>query len=162
MFVSFVPLVRPVASFAAVRPEVLDGLAIAHLGVVDAPIASLRGIGFRGGSAYRSLLGCFDLRFAEGSPGQALTARLIARCASEGLSAYDMLLPADPYKLEWTTGEVSVGARFLPTNLRGRLAAVALSRLRPFAKRAAYAVAAFSFRRNRASLTTSGIEESAS
>lgn len=111
-------------------------------------------LGFLSGGAYRSLLGCFDLRFAEGSPGQALTARLIARCAADGLSTYDMLLPADPYKLEWSTGEVQIGARFLPMNAKGRVAAFALSRLRPLAKRALHALAAFSFRRNRASLSS--------
>ncbi|CAJ0864734.1 hypothetical protein AMST5_01702 [freshwater sediment metagenome] len=138
-----------------------DGFLRVNALTVGDEVAALD-LGFQGGGAYRSLLGCFDLRFAGGSPGQALTGRLIARYASEGLTAYDMLLPADPYKLEWSTGEVRIGARFLPTNVKGRLTAFALSRLRPLAKRAAYAFAAFSFRRNRASLTTSGKEESAS
>jgi hypothetical protein len=46
MFVSFVALVSPVASFMAVRTEVLDGLMIAHLGIVDASIALVPRIGF--------------------------------------------------------------------------------------------------------------------
>ncbi len=119
-------------------------------------------LGFRSGDAYRSLLGCFDLRFAEGSPGQALTARVIARCAADGVSTYDMLLPADPYKLEWSTGEIRIGSRFLPTNTKGRVAAFALSRLRPLAKRVLHALAGFSFPRIHASLTSSGKKETAS
>lgn len=92
-------------------------------------------LGFIGGGAYRSFLGCFDERFAEGSPGQALTHRLVARCAQEGLVAYDMLLPADAYKLAWATGETAIGARFVARTLSGALAAFALARLRPFVKR---------------------------
>lgn len=98
-------------------------------------------LGFCGGGAYRSLIGCFDARFAEGAPGQALTGRLIARCAQEGLCAYDMLPPADEYKRAWASGEVRVEARFLALNLKGRAAAFALAWLRPRAKRAARAFA---------------------
>lgn len=124
-------------------------------------------LGFVSGGVYRSLLGCYDERFAEGSPGQALTGRLIARCAKEGLSVYDMLLPADAYKLAWATGETRIGARFVATSVKGRVAAFALARLRPLAKRVAHAAGplrarltrAFSFTRNPASLSPSRREE---
>jgi CelD/BcsL family acetyltransferase involved in cellulose biosynthesis len=92
-------------------------------------------LGFVGGGAYRSLLGCYDARFAAGAPGQTLTRRLIDHCAAEGLEAYDMLLPADEYKRIWSTGETPVYARFQATSLRGQIAAFVLSRLRPLAKR---------------------------
>jgi len=126
-------------------------------------------LGFVGGGAYRSLLGCYDERFAEGSPGQALTGRLIARCAEEGLSAYDMLLPADAYKLAWATGETRIEARFIPTSLKGHAAAFAIARLRPLAKRLLHAAgplrarltSAFSFSREPASLSPSRREERA-
>lgn len=126
-------------------------------------------LGFVGGGAYRSLLGCYDDRFAEGSPGQALTGRLIARCAEEGLSAYDMLLPADAYKSAWATGETQIEARFLPTSLKGRAAAFVFAELRPLAKRMvraagparAWLMSAFSFSRRPASLSPSRREETA-
>lgn len=98
-------------------------------------------LGFLGGGAYRAMLGCFDERFADGAPGQALTGRLIARCAREGLRAYDMLPPADDYKRAWASGEIRVGARFLALSQKGRAAAFALVWLRPRAKRAARAFA---------------------
>ncbi|PPD45403.1 MAG: hypothetical protein CTY15_04870 [Methylocystis sp.] len=98
-------------------------------------------LGIVGGGAYRTFLGSFDARFAEGSPGQCLTGRVIERCAQEGLRAYDFLLPADAYKLEWATGQTSIRARFVPLSSKGRLAAFALARLRPLAKRALHALA---------------------
>ena len=92
-------------------------------------------LGFVGDGAYRSLLGSYNARFAEGSPGQFLIARLIERCAAEGLERFDLLAPADAYKLTWGTGAVLVGANFVPRTLRGHVAAFALARLRPLAKR---------------------------
>lgn len=126
-------------------------------------------LGFVGGGAYRSLLGSFDSRFAQGAPGQALTGRLIARCAAEGLSAYDMLLPADAYKRAWATGETRIEARFLPRSLKGRLAFFVLAQLRPLAKRVLRAAGpwrarlsgAFSFSRRTTSLSASRREERA-
>jgi CelD/BcsL family acetyltransferase involved in cellulose biosynthesis len=122
---------------------------------VGGEIAALD-LGMVGGDAYRSVLGCYDNAFAEGSPGQALTERLISRCAERGLSAYDMLLPADDYKLVWATGETPIEARFVATGLKGAIAALVLSRLRPLAKGAMHAAGplraklagTFSFARN--------------
>lgn len=92
-------------------------------------------LGFVAGGAYRSFLTCYDRRLAEGSPGQALTARLIESCAEEGLKQLDLLAPADAYKLDWGQGAVGVGARFVPRTLAGWAAAFALARIRPLAKR---------------------------
>lgn len=140
-----------------------------HALCVGADTAAIE-IGFVGGNAYRSLLACYDPRFSEGSPGQSLTARLIARCADEGLSRYDLLLPADPYKLAWSSGEVPVRGRFIASSLKGRLAAFALARLRPLAKRAMRATGAlraraaipsFLFASDPARLTPSRREETA-
>jgi CelD/BcsL family acetyltransferase involved in cellulose biosynthesis len=100
-------------------------------------------VGFFGQGAYRSMLGCFDERFADGAPGHALTGRLIARLAGEGLAAYDMLPPADAYKRAWASGETRIEARFIATSLKGRLAAFALARLRPLAKRLVHALGRF-------------------
>lgn len=128
-------------------------------------------LGFVGGGAYRSLLGCFEPRFADGSPGHALTAQIVARSAQEGLAAYDMLLPADSYKRFWATGETAIGAIYRPRNLKGRLAVFVFARLRPLAKRALHglgglygrlATETFSFGAEGASLTVSGREGTAS
>ncbi|QGM98837.1 GNAT family N-acetyltransferase [Methylocystis parvus] len=145
-----------------------DGFLRVHALRVGGEIAAMD-LGFVGGGAYRSLLGCYEGRFAEGSPGQALTGRLIARCAAEGLSSYDMLLPADSYKLSWATGETPIEARFIATSAKGHAAAFAIARLRPLAKRAVHAAgpawtrltSAFSFSRERASLSPTRREERA-
>jgi CelD/BcsL family acetyltransferase involved in cellulose biosynthesis len=131
-----------------------DGFLRVHSLEAGGEIAAID-LGFDGGGAYRSFLGCFDARFAEGSPGQALTARLIARCAEQGASAYDLLIPADAYKLLWASGETLVRARFKPRNFKGRIAGFAFTALRPLAKRAVQAVGrikarAFSFAPNAA------------
>lgn len=98
-------------------------------------------LGFSAGGVYRSLLSAFDARFAQGSPGHALTARLIERCAARGISRVDLLAPADPYKLMWTSGATAIGERYVPLTLTGRAAAFALARLRPLAKRLVRALA---------------------
>ncbi|HYA81251.1 MAG TPA: GNAT family N-acetyltransferase [Methylocystis sp.] len=104
-----------------------------HIAAID--------IGFVRNGVYRSLLGSYDLRCAEGAPGHALTMQLIACCAAEGLAAYDFLAPADPYKLEFADGATPVGAHFKPLSLKGYIAAFMLAQLRPMAKRLAGAAA---------------------
>jgi CelD/BcsL family acetyltransferase involved in cellulose biosynthesis len=134
-----------------------DGFLRVHALRVGEAVAAVD-LGFNGGGAYRSFLGCFDARFSEGSPGQALTGRLIASCAAQGLAAYDLLVPADAYKTSWASGEMSVSACFKARNLKGRLAAFALRDLRPLAKRAVKSIGrlkarAFSFAPEAASLS---------
>lgn len=92
-------------------------------------------LGLVGGVTYRSLLSCYEPRFAEGSPGQTLTARLITHLRGDGLAALDLLAPAEPYKLAWATRVTPLGAHFRPMTLGGHAAAWALLRLRPLAKR---------------------------
>ncbi len=122
------------ASEAFIAAAAREGVLRVHALRVGEEIAALD-VGFVGGGAYRSLLGCYDIRFAEGAPGQSLTGRVIGECAAEGLLAYDFLLPADAYKLAWATGETPILARFIALNFRGRLAAFGLARLRPQVKR---------------------------
>lgn len=99
-------------------------------------------MGLAAGGGYRSLLGAFDPRFSEGAPGHALTRAMLAKCAREGMRTYDFLPPGDDYKEVFATGAVSVGARYWPLTLRGRIAAFGFERLRPVAKRLYYALAA--------------------
>lgn len=102
-------------------------------------------IGFVRRGAYRSLIGSYDLRYAEGAPGRALTTLLIDRCAAEGLAIYDFLAPADPYKIEFADGATPIGAHFEPLSLKGHVAAFVLTRMRPMAKRLAGAAAHLAF-----------------
>jgi len=111
-----------------------DGFLRVHRLRVGEQVAAID-LGILGGGAYRSLIGCYDMRFADGSPGQALTARLVEHCAGQGMARFDLLAPADAYKFSWSNGTARMGARFRPTTLRGRAAAFALARLRPLAKR---------------------------
>jgi CelD/BcsL family acetyltransferase involved in cellulose biosynthesis len=128
------------ASARFIAAAARDGVLRVHALRVGESVAACD-LGFVSGGVYRTLLGSFDARFAEGSPGQCLTGRVIAQCAQEGLLAYDFLLPADAYKLAWATGETSICARFVPLSYKGRLAAFALFRLRPLAKRALHVLA---------------------
>jgi CelD/BcsL family acetyltransferase involved in cellulose biosynthesis len=90
-------------------------------------------LGF-GGAIHRSLLGCFDLEFAEGSPGHTLTSRLIHRLRTEGAAGLDLLWPADGYKFNFATGATPIGAQVIPMTLRGRAAAFLIEFLRPLVK----------------------------
>jgi CelD/BcsL family acetyltransferase involved in cellulose biosynthesis len=92
-------------------------------------------IGFVSRDAYRSLLGAYDPRFAQGAPGHALSARLIAYFRREGCATYDFLAPADPYKLAFADGEIKLFAYFNARGPAGRVAGFALKWLRPAAKR---------------------------
>jgi CelD/BcsL family acetyltransferase involved in cellulose biosynthesis len=94
-------------------------------------------VGPVGGGVYRSLLGSYNLDMAEGSPGQALTQQLLARCAGNGLARYDFLAPADDYKLIWASGVTQIVANYTAVTARGRAAAFVLAQLRPLAKKAA-------------------------
>lgn len=92
-------------------------------------------LGIVGGGIYRSLLSCYEPRFAHGSPGQSLTGKLINALTAEGLSGLDLLAPAEPYKLAWATQVTAIGAHYRALSVRGEAAAWTLRRLRPLAKR---------------------------
>lgn len=92
-------------------------------------------LGFEGGGAYRTFLGSFDPRFAAGSPGHALIEGLIEMQARDGLSKFDFLAPADPYKRAFASGSTPLFAHFNARTRTGSLAAFALRTLRPVAKR---------------------------
>jgi CelD/BcsL family acetyltransferase involved in cellulose biosynthesis len=97
-------------------------------------------LGLKSGAAYRSLIGGYDCELAEASPGHALTLYLLQALAAEGVTRFDFLPPADPYKMQFATGAAAMGALYRPLNLRGRAAAFTLSRLRPLAKDAIHAI----------------------
>jgi CelD/BcsL family acetyltransferase involved in cellulose biosynthesis len=106
-------------------------------------------IGFVGGGAYRSLLGCFDAELAEGSPGHSLTLAMQRLLAAEGISRLDFLAPSDAYKMLFANGAAHVGGRFVAHSWRGHVAAFTLARLRPQAKRLAKQLAEISLQARR-------------
>ncbi len=94
-------------------------------------------LGIKAGAYYRSLIGAYDDALSAASPDHVLTLRLIESLAEEGVERLDFLPSTDPCKMEFVSGAVLMGALYLPLNRRGVLAASALERLRPPAKRAA-------------------------
>lgn len=96
-------------------------------------------IGLQSGGVYRSLIGAYDDELADASPGHALTLHLLPVLAARGITRYDFLPPADPYKMIFATGASSIGTLYRPLNARGAAAAFVLARLRPLAKDALYA-----------------------
>ena len=93
-------------------------------------------LGLHGNGAFRSLLGCHDPKFANGSPGHLLIGHMIEWCVASGCRTYDLMLPADTYKSQWANDCVSVADHAVPMNWRGSLIASAY-RMRP-ALKAAY------------------------
>jgi CelD/BcsL family acetyltransferase involved in cellulose biosynthesis len=59
--------------------------------------------------------------FERQGAGAILAGRSIADALEEGFGAYDLLAPADPYKMEWASGCVGVGDYAVARTLAGRL-----------------------------------------
>ena len=110
-----------------------NGFLRIHCVWVDNRVAAIE-LGF-GGATHRSLLGCFDVEFAEGSPGHTLTSKLIDRLRSEGATRLDLLWPSEGYKSNFATGATPIVAHVIPTTLRGRAAAFAIEFLRRLVKK---------------------------
>ena len=104
-----------------------------HCVWVDNRVAAIE-LGF-GGAIHRSLLGCFDVEFAEGSPGHVLTLRLIEHFRAAGAARLDLLWPAEGYKSNFATGSTPIVAQVIPMTLRGRAAGFAIDFLRRLIKK---------------------------
>lgn len=100
---------------------------------VGEDVAALE-LGLRTNGAFRSLLGSHDERFAQGSPGHQLIGHVADWCRAEGLKAYDLMVPADTYKRQWSNDEIAVDDHLMAMRLRGQLAAT-WYRSRPQVKR---------------------------
>lgn len=62
-------------------------------------------LGFISGPHYAAYLGTFDPAFAAYSPGQEQMLRTIEWAFAQGFERYDLLSPADSYKLHWSRGK---------------------------------------------------------
>lgn len=79
----------------------------------------------------------FALKYERASPGQLLIERSIRNCFDIGVGTYDLMTPADAYKLDWADGAIEVNDWTLAWTTRGRIYAdLYLARLRPQLKRA--------------------------
>lgn len=76
-----------------------------------------------------------DPDFEREGIGRILIHRAFAEARARGSTVFDLLAPADPYKLEHADGSVAVYDLAMPLSRRGRLiCALALPRLRPTLK----------------------------
>jgi CelD/BcsL family acetyltransferase involved in cellulose biosynthesis len=71
---------------------------------IDGQCAAVQYDLFADGSAWGVLSG-WDKDFAPSSPGQLLTAATLEAYAGEGFKSYEFLAGAEPYKLDWASGE---------------------------------------------------------
>ena len=96
--------VEPVVSELA-----LDGEAIAYE------------IGLIHDGHYVAHLGTFDPRFAQHGPGTLQIDETIAACMEQGIQTYDLLAPADDYKLSFADDSICVRDYALAVSPLGRL-----------------------------------------
>lgn len=82
-----------------------------------------------------------DPEFERDGVGSLLVHHVLANAKAAGAAAFDLLAPADPYKLRHSDGSTPVESRIYPFNLRGRLAAAAYGYGLPVARRATGALA---------------------
>lgn len=94
----------------------------------------------------------YSLKYERMSAGQLLIDRSLRNCFEIGISTYDLLTPADAYKLDWADGVVEANDWTLARSLRGRAYAdLYLARVRPLLKRVVTRLSTLRRRANRAS-----------
>jgi len=86
----------------------MDGLRISTLLLDGRPVAIELGVVAE--SRYLSYLCAYDTDFAALSPGVLQMRRTIAAVIAEGVSCFDLMPPADDYKLQWTDRTMPVMA----------------------------------------------------
>jgi CelD/BcsL family acetyltransferase involved in cellulose biosynthesis len=83
----------------------------------------------------------YDPRFSKENVGWQLLNHAIATAHADGYRTFDLLAPADPYKLRWADGSVEVIDWVLPVSMKGALYARLYPMLaRPLLKRLARAL----------------------
>jgi CelD/BcsL family acetyltransferase involved in cellulose biosynthesis len=96
------------------------GLTVAALHVAER--AAAFEVALRDSKCWYGFLGVFVKDFARMGPGQVLTAACIEHTRAAGLTCYDQLPPADPYKRQQATRMLAVRDYALPLTGAGRLA----------------------------------------
>ncbi|MEQ8269182.1 MAG: GNAT family N-acetyltransferase [Parvibaculum sp.] len=108
-----------------------SGLVVAHLSV-GGETAAIE-IGFRRHGCHYAYMGAFSPAFAKHGPGSVATECVIRACIEEGLGQYDLMPPADGYKLAWSNSRVAVRDYGVVLTWKG-YAAYAFALARPSAK----------------------------
>ena len=79
----------------------------------------------------------FALKYERASPGQLLIDRSVRNCFDCGVKIYDLMTPADAYKLDWADASTEVNDWTLGLTAKGRLyTQLYLARVRPLLKKA--------------------------
>jgi CelD/BcsL family acetyltransferase involved in cellulose biosynthesis len=99
-----------------------DILVVGRLSV-DGRTAAIE-LGLHSNGGFRSLLGCHDPAFATGSPGHLLIGHMIDWSRRANCRLYDLMVPADPYKAQWSNDCVTVADHATALTLRGTFAAL--------------------------------------
>lgn len=131
------PVVHDEAGTALLRRIVAEpeGGAVLSLLEVDGEACAIE-IGFVHGRHYYAYLGATSAEHARFGPGKLQMEETIGWCIRQGLVRYDLMAPADAYKLAWTDRSVSVSDHAMALNWRGGLLlSVYHRRLRPAIKR---------------------------
>jgi CelD/BcsL family acetyltransferase involved in cellulose biosynthesis len=92
---------------------------VSRLAVGEQAVA--REIGFVHKGYYVSHLGTFDAAFGGFAPGTMQMDETIAACMERGLDTFDLLAPADDYKLDFADGVVSVRDYTMALSAKGAL-----------------------------------------
>ncbi len=97
-----------------------SGNAVVSSLSVDGDFASLD-VGFIDGHSYYAFLGVISYDYAEASPGDLLTERVIDWCLDNEIERFDWLPPLQRYKLSWATGTASVSNFGVTRSWHGKL-----------------------------------------
>jgi CelD/BcsL family acetyltransferase involved in cellulose biosynthesis len=101
----------------------LGGLTMAAL-TVAGRVAAVEAA-YVDATCWYGFLGAYAPEFASLGPGQVLTAECLARARALGLSCFDQLPPAQPFKRRQATGAIAVRDYTVTLTPVGRLASVA-------------------------------------
>ncbi len=96
-------------------PSVDSLISIMHL---DAEPLAVE-IGFINDRTYFTHIGAFNPWFYVHSPGKIMTEDTLSILINRGFEAYDLMAPADDYKLRWSDTLVDIQDHAMPLSLRG-------------------------------------------
>lgn len=107
--------------FEALARDSQDGASLVVGRLSVGGVAAAYEVGVVRGGRFHAYLGAVAESFASASPGKVAMEEAFAWAHANGVHAYDLLPPADPYKARWATGAVEVRNFVVPNTLLGRL-----------------------------------------
>jgi CelD/BcsL family acetyltransferase involved in cellulose biosynthesis len=121
-----------------VRPA---GCRVLAMRCGDTPAALEIGLTCKGRAAIHVIV--YDREFEKAAAGNLLMEDSIRRACDAGLTTFDLLAPADSYKMDWADGVVEVSDWVAPLSLAGQVyGRIYLAFFRHFAKKAIAALPA--------------------